>query len=69
MMSKGSARCALTFQTCSRGEVRSHCIGRIVLPTPRSNGGVGNAGLAMTNRGVAGGLVTVTIRFCCTVVP
>ena len=37
---------------------------RIVLPMPRSNGGFGNVALGMTNRGVAGGLVTVTIRFC-----
>ena len=52
-------RCTLAFQTCSRGSARSHCIGRIVLPTPRSNGGDGKVGLAITNRGVAGGLVTV----------
>src|SRR6266508_11611 len=60
----GSVRWTLTFQTCNRGFSRSHCTGLIVLPTPRSNGGLGNAGLAMTNRGVAGGFDTVTIRFC-----
>ena len=60
----GSVRCTLTFHMCSRGLSRSHCTGRIELPTPRSNGGFGNVGLAMTNRGVAGGFVTVTIRFC-----
>ena len=30
----------------------------------RLKGGVGNVGLAITGRGVNGGLVIVTIRFC-----
>jgi hypothetical protein len=29
----------------------------------RSNGGLGKVGLMITGRGVAGGFVTVTIRF------
>src|SRR6059036_3496912 len=49
-------------QTCTRGFSRSHCTGRIVLPMPREKSGFGNDGLAMMNRGVAGGFVTVTIR-------
>ena len=38
-------------------------MGRMVLPSPRSKGGTGKVGFAMLTRGVAGGLVTVTIRF------
>src|SRR5205814_8190498 len=60
----GINRCTLTLPMCRRGFSRFHWTGRIELPTPRSNGGVGNVGLAITNRGVAGGFVTVTIRFC-----
>src|SRR4051794_16931 len=60
----------LKLYTWTRGFSMSHCTGRIVLPTPRSNGATGNvrlvnvALLAMLMRGVAGGFVTVTIRFC-----
>ena len=64
MMLAGSARSTVAFHICRRGLSRSHCTGLMVLPTPRSNGGDGNVGFAITNRGVAGGLVTVTIRFC-----
>ena len=39
--SPAAAAAALTFHTCMRGFSRSHCTGRIELPTPRSNGGVG----------------------------
>ena len=42
----------------------SSWIGRTEMPPARSNGGTGNEGLAITTRGVAGGLVTVTIRSC-----
>ena len=58
------SRCRLTFHTCTCGVSTSHCIGRIERPDVRSNGAFGNVGFANTTRGVAGGLVTVTIRFC-----
>ena len=35
-----------------------------LLPMARAKGGFGKVGLAMETRGVAGGLVTVTMRFC-----
>ena len=59
-----SSRCTLTFHTCTRGFLE------IPLDRPDRVGDAalerrfGNVGLAMTTRGVAGGFVTVTIRFC-----
>ena len=58
-----SSRWTFTFHTCTRGLSSSYWMGRMVLPRPRSKGGTGKVGLAMLTRGVAGGLVTVTIRF------
>ncbi len=54
----------LTFQTWIDGVSTSHCTGRIDRPEVRSNGGFGKVGVWYTTRGVSGGLVTVTIRFC-----
>src|SRR5918993_3957263 len=51
------------LKTWTRGVSRSHCTGRIEIAPARVKSGVGNVGLTMTGRGVAGGLVTVTIRF------
>src|SRR6266540_6449362 len=59
-----SSRWTLTFHTCTCGVSMSHCIGRIERPDVRSNGAFGKVGFANTTRGVAGGLVTVTMRFC-----
>ena len=59
-----SSRWTLTFQTWTCGVSTSHCTGRTDRPDVRSNGGFGNVGLGNTTRGVAGGFVTVTIRFC-----
>src|SRR5688572_27071873 len=63
VVSANTSRSMLAFHTCTRGLSRSHWIGRIDMLPPRVNG-LGNVGLAITGRGVAGGFVTVTIRFC-----
>ena len=57
------SRCTLTFQTCTRGLSRSHWTGRIEWATRARSGGRERR-VRDHGRGVAGGLVTVTIRFC-----
>jgi hypothetical protein len=62
-VSNHSSRWRLTFHICRYGFSRSYWMGRIDCD-PVANEGTGKMGLAMTGRGVAGGFVTVTIRFC-----
>ena len=54
----------LALNTWIRGLSRSYCTGRIEIAPARVKSGVGKVGLTITGRGVAGGFVTVTIRFC-----
>src|SRR5690349_14737081 len=54
----------LMFHTCRLGLSRLYSIGRTDGMELAAKLGRGKLGLAMTGRGVQGGLVTVTIRFC-----
>jgi len=59
----GSSRWRLRFHTWTRGSSMSYWIGRMERAPRREKSGTGKVGLGITGRGVAGGLVTVTIRF------